>query len=544
MSDGRMALQATLAVAFLVFATVVEGGEAARQCTVSHLRGLTARDVTLTIARLSPATREAPEFCEIAGTIETHNNHVTFVVGLPSSWNQKLLMAPQGGFGGDEPRLNTAWLAQGYATGANDMGHTGVPPAGMLPDMGMGPRFPRTFTRELDSTWALHAPEKTADFGYRAQYVAAVTLKALVQRYYGAPAKRAILNGCSGGGRSAMMMAQRYPDMFDGYIAGAPAFDWMDLVLGQINNAQALYATKASWLPPAKSALLGKAVLAACDKQDGLADSLVEDPRRCGFDPAVLECPGGDRPDCFNHDQVRALHKMMTGMRNKAGEQITQGWPLTGEEGSVFWNAWIPGVIAPPIDADGRPNPPPIWQSFGFAFGALSLRDLIFEDPAYDWRDFEVTRDLNRTAALAGQLSALSTHVAALREGNRKLILYQPWADGASNPLGTIKYYEALEQRYGQQVRSTVRLFMVPGMGHCVGGTYATDQFDMVAAMEQWLDTDVAPDTVPAVKLDANGEVVRSRPLCAYPNVVALKPDAASVDPLRAENLTCVAPPP
>src|SRR5262252_5683482 len=269
-----------LSVLFILCACVGSdsrmAASSASDCSVASLQQKAPQGTTITSAAVVPAEKTTPEYCRVDGHVATPGNTVNFRLGLPASWNGKFYFAGVGGFAGAIGTL-TPGLDKGYASASTDTGHEGV---------------------VTDASWALNNPAKRIDFAYRGTHVTAVAAKALSEAYYGTAPRRAYFDGCSNGGRQALLEAQRYPDDFDGIIAGDPSFG----TLGQVRRAlvyQKLLSSPDHFLSAAKVSLLAKSVLAACDKQDGLSDGLISDPSQCDFHPETLKCAGPDGPDCL-----------------------------------------------------------------------------------------------------------------------------------------------------------------------------------------------------------------------------------------------------
>src|SRR5215813_15564410 len=247
-------------------------------------------------------TITVPAHCEVKGVIRpSRDSEIKFAVWLPATdWNGKYVQEGNGGWAGSIPyRSMIDPLTRGYATAATDDGHEG----------GLG------------AAWAIGHPEKLIDFGYRGVHETSVQAKAIIRAFYGRDPSLSYFAGCSDGGREALMEAQRYPDEFNGILAGAPANNWSHLFTGFVWNEQAALNTAGSSIPPAKLPAIQNAVLAACDTLDGLKDGLLEDPRSCRFDPSVLLCKATDNSECLTAPQIETLKKIYAGPKNpKTGE--------------------------------------------------------------------------------------------------------------------------------------------------------------------------------------------------------------------------------
>ena len=459
-----------------------------------------------------------PAHCEVKLTIRPSNDsEIKSAVWLPvAGWNGKYQQVGNGGWAGSIGyRSMVDPLTRGYATAATDDGHEG----------GAG------------AIWAVGHPEKLIDFGYRAVHETSVQAKAVIHAFYGRDASLSYFNGCSDGGREALMEAQRYPEDFKGILAGAPANNWSHLFTGFVWNEQALSNSPTSSIPPAKLPAIQNAVLAACDSQDGLKDGLLSDPRTCRFDPVVLLCKDTDGPNCLMSAQVDALKKIYGGAKNpRTGEQIYPGWPVGAEAAPGGWSTWItPANPAASVQAN---------------FGNTYYGQAVFEDSKWDFRTLDFDRDVQFGDAKAGPvLNATSPDLRSFRAEGGKLLQYHGWGDPAISAVGSVEYYDSVKtflSRFpdarsasGRTVPDFYRLFMVPGMGHCGGGA-GPNSFDAFSALETWVEKGIAP-----TQLIGSGTVAgdstrkMTRPICAYPDVAQYK---GAGDPNDAANFICATP--
>jgi len=448
-------------------------------------------------ARDVNAFRKLPAFCRVTATLNpTADSNIKIEVWLPQSgWNGKLQSVGNGAWGGviGYQALATA-VAAGYAAASTDTGHEGN-----------------------NANFILDHPEKLIDFGYRAAHEMTAAAKTIVAGYYSAAAKFSYWNGCSTGGRQAMAEIQRYPDDYDGVIAGDPVGYSTHIQGAQLWLWQIFHENEASSIPPEKYALFHNAVLEACDALDGVKDGVLEDPRRCHFDPEALACKNGDGPNCLTPAQVKAAQKAYAGpINSKTGQQIYPG----RERGSeLLW-----GVHSGP-----QPS----------SYAAELYKFIVFKDPAWDYRTFNLEKDVayaDRTASDA--MNSIDPNLKPFFGHGGKLIQYHGWNDDGVAPQGSVNYYNSVADAMGgvEQVRDSYRLFMVPGMGHCRGG--GTDTFDMVSALDQWVEKRQAPAQVIASRM-TNGTVDRTRPLCPYPQIAVYKGTGNTDD---ARNFTCKAP--
>jgi len=466
-----------------------------------------------------------PAFCRItADSKPTPDSDIKIEIWLPSSgWNAKFRGQGNGGFAGeiDYRGLGLAVL-QGYAAAATDTGHAG---------------------NGGEATWALGHPEKIVDFGYRAIHEMTVVGKAVINAFYGNAPKYSYFSSCSNGGRQALMEAQRFPEDYDGVIAGAPANYWTHLLSSSLWDAQVTTLNPDSYIPSSKIPAIAHAVLAACDANDGVSDGILNDPRECRFDAAAMLCKQADSDACLTQPQVTALKKLYAGAQDSKGNLIFPGFVPGGEEGPGGWPLWITGP------APGKA------VLFVFEYGFFA--DMVYRKADWDYKqaslDDAVAAADSKFAAI---LNSTQTNMKPFQARGGKLIVYHGWNDAAISPLNTINYYEAVLKDMGQpNADSFLRLYMVPGMQHCGGGPGADTfgeygfspindpQHSITIALEQWVEKGTPPSTpIVASKLQGMGpaaKVLMTRPLCPYPQAAHYN---GSGDPNDASNFTCTAP--
>jgi feruloyl esterase len=416
----------------------------------------------------------------------TSDSHIEMEARMPvEGWNGKFLGVGNGGFAGSisTPAMVAA-LQEGYATASTDTGHKSKETPG--------------------GSFALGHPEKLIDYGYRAVHEMTVAAKKIVSAYYGRPARLAYWNSCSNGGRQALMEAQRYPEDYDAMVAGAPALDWSGRALQSIWVAQALHRNAASYIPPAKFPAIHAAALAACDALDGVKDGLIGDPSRCKFDPGVLQCSGADGPSCLTAAQVEAARK-------------------------IYENHGTYPGLAPGSELG--------WGTYGgakpFATGDDHFKYVVFGDLQWDF----LSLDFSNVAKYRNPtVDAVDPNLRAFFARGGKLIQYHGWADPQIPPLHSVDYYQRVVETVGK-VDDSYRLFMVPGMAHCGGGT-GPNQFNALAALERWKESGTAPERIEAYRVE-NGKVEITRPLCPYPEVARYTGVGSAKD---AGNFVCAAP--
>jgi len=506
----------------------------------STLTGLSLSHTTITASEApegpvrfdggaTPVTVTAPARCAVHGIARpTKDSDIHFEVWLPlGGWNGKYLQLGNGGWAG---LIDLSAMAEplrlGYAVAATDDGHQ---------------------IGGLDATWAIGHPEKLIDFGYRAVHETNVQARAVVRAFFGRDPSLSYFKGCSDGGREALMEAQRYPEDFDGIIAGAPANNWSHLFTGFIWNEQAVAETP---LPPAKLSTIQGAVLAACDAADGVKDGLIANPPACHFDPSALLCKSQESPACLTEGQLATLRKIYSGPKNaRTGESIFPGYALGAEAIPGGWSLWI----APPA-----PGQAAIQAGFGNSYYGQAVH----EDRAWDFRSFNWETDVALGDVKAGPvLNSTNPDLRSFRDNGGKLIQYHGWGDAAITPYSSIDYYESVRaflnrfpdgRREKTDPMDFYRLFMVPGMGHCAGGIGPNDfgndrvskyndaEHNVLAALDAWVERGAAPE-----KLIGTGTSITdpakplTRPLCPYPQVARYR---GSGDPNDAAAFVCAAP--
>src|SRR5262245_22542513 len=468
--------------------------------------------------------KELPAFRRVAGVIKpTSDSEIKFEVWMPiANWNGKFQGIGNGGFAGSISYAGPAGglagaLARGYATASTDTGHSGG-----------------------NAEWALGHPEKIVDYGHRAIHEMTEKAKLIVKAFYGDGPKRSYFASCSNGGRQALMEAQRYPHDYDGIIAGAPANAFTQILTGFAWNMQLLLNDPANYIPAKKLKAIESAALAACDARDGVTDGVLDDPTKCGFDPAVMLCKGAETDECLTEKQISALKKIYAGPRNAKGQQIIPGFTPGGETGPGGWTAWITGA-APTAAAQ-------------FFFSTQAFKNMVHNNTNWDYKTFDLERDgKSADEKLSQVLNATDPDLKAFNARGGKLILYHGWNDAALPPVNTINYFQSVVARLGQrQANGFMRLYMELGLKHCGGGpgpdnfgqivtrAQSDPQHDLTLALERWVEQGVAPEAVIATKRQGatpEAPALRTRPLCPYPQVARYK-GSGSTD--EAANFSCV----
>jgi tannase/feruloyl esterase len=428
------------------------------------------------------SARVTTAFCRVAATLQpTRDSDIKIEVWMPASgWNGKLLAVGNGAFSGAiaYSALASA-LARGYAASSTDTGHTGG-----------------------SASFALGHPEKVIDFGWRAVHEMTVAVKAFVGAFYGVGPRFSYWSGCSAGGRQGLKEAQRFPQDFDGIVAGAPGLDWTGRAAQAARVASALERNEAARLSRAQTALLHRAVLQACDALDGVADGIIDDPTRCTFDPAVLECKGADGVPCLTTAQVETARLLYSSATNPKTKRSIAGLARGSELGWTDLG----------------------WSASARATGLDQFRFIVFKDPSWEIRKFTFETDIVLAdEADALTINALDPNLAPFIERGGKLIQYHGWSDPQISPGNSVQYYASVLDRVGgaSKVEGAYRLFMAPGMAHCGGGE-GPNTFDMIGALERWVEQGAAPDRIVAARSIGQAPD-RTRPLCPYPRAAVYK---------------------
>lgn len=441
---------------------------------------------------------QVPAFCRVDGVLHpSSDSHIYFEVWLPEQekWNHRFLGIGNGGFAGSIYYEQLAGnLQRGFATAGSDAGHEA--------------------TAE-DASWAYGHPEKVKDFGYRAVHLTTQLGKALAAQFYGSQPNKSYFDSCSDGGREALMEAQRYPEDYDGILAGAPANNWTRLLTGGLALDQAMLRNPAAYLSSLKLPAITEAVLAQCDAADGLKDGILTDPRSCHFDPQVLLCKGEESARCLTPPQIATLRRIYTGVQGMGGDPIFPGLMPGGEAGG--WKSWVTGE---------QPAVNPYVENY--------FRYMVESDPTWN----ALTADINQALATADAKTAQAIDATdpdlmrfAARGG--KLVMYHGWNDPAISPLNTVNYYGSVEAKMGAgEAARFLRLYMVPGMQHCIGGPGPSafgqlgvptaakgDPFAIFAALQTWTEGGAAPGPIIATKWSAEHKPEMTRPICPYPEV-------------------------
>lgn len=544
----RFATAARRGLATMGLAALGSAAHAAWDC--AGLAAVTTGDATVTAATAisPPATvggvAVAVPFCRVQGVARpSSDSEIKFEVWLPptaTDWSERLKVNGTGGYAGAVPYARLAQdIGDGFVTAGSNMGHDGGESA----------------------AWTLNRSEKVKDWGLRAHYSVATAAKALSQAFYGKPVARSYFEGCSNGGRQALMMAQNYPQLFDGIVAGAPSNFYPDLLMWLLWTGKNLtpVAGQPAALTFATRQAVTQRVVQACDAADGLVDGQITNPRACRFDVDALG-PQGD--GTLSAAELAVFKAMYAGTTSEAGVQRYTGARLGSE---ADWD---------PLFAD-RGGYGPFIGHYVYSV----------ESPPFEWRrdiDFSGVYDTVKQA-LTPITAAPSPDLTAFRKRGGKIVQYHGWNDAVVPPDGSIGYYHALtqfelikhlpprvadhyaghlkpqvvaavSQAFGDDVRRFHRLFMLPAVGHCGGSTgpsaigggapeppkaYRTAETHAVSAVIRWVEQGVAPEKIVASRFDAAGAPLRQRPVCPYPAQAVYK-GSGSID--SADSFRCVTP--
>ena len=481
----------------------------AQAATCESLASLTLPNTTITSAQtvaagaFTPPARgrganpfaDLPAFCRVAATLKpSSDSDIKIEIWLPAvaggggGWNGKLQAVGNGGWAG-----NISYAAMGnavragYATVSTDSGHS--TPGG---------------------SFALGHPEKLIDYAYRSEHEMTVTAKAVINALFGKAPSRSYFNGCSTGGRQALVEATKYPDDFDGIIAGAAANPKTGLDAWRLWAAHLAIKNEEDRIPSDKFPMIHKAVLAQCDALDGVTDGLIENPAQCRFNPEPIVCKPGGPSECLTKKQAAVATALMGPAKTRAGKEVFPGYAPGAELGWAF------------LLGSDEPYSNPLED----------YRYIVFKNPDWDWKTFDLDRDLAASEKVgAGLLTGVRQDLSAFTKHGGKLLMYHGWSDQQIPPGASINFYNRVTPK---SARESVRLFMVPGMGHCAGGE-GPNTFDMVSPLDRWVEHGEAPAGVLASHLTA-GKVDRTRPLCPYPQVARYK---GAGDINQAENFVC-----
>jgi len=479
-------------------------GQSTNRITLEDLRHLKLPDVVL--ESVTPVDSKVQGNFHTAAHVKVDGvigGTIRFELLLPDSWNGRFVMGGGGGFVGTVQNGARDSVNRGYATVGTDTGHEWQP--GYM------------------AGWAFNNLEAQLNFGYLAVHRTEEVAKAVIRSYYGADPTYSYFAGCSRGGGQAMMEAQRYPNDFDGIVAGAPAFDWPGLAANAVSMAKALYPNPehldAPVLDRESLQKLQQAIIEQCDAQDGLKDGVVQDPPSAHFDLSKVSG--------LTDEQHKAIQAIYAGVRNAQGP-IYPGYTPGAECDPGQWMAWIVGP-SPQLAKDHAPD-------LIFAFGTQIFKYLVFNNPDWNYATYDFSNFAVETRLAASFLDATNVNLDGLKTRKGKLILWHGWADPALPPQATINYYRQVQAR-DQDAGEYCRLFMVPGCLHCGGGPGASE-VDWLMVLVNWVEHGHAPDKVIASK-SGRGKTEMTRPLFRYPTTAIYK---GSGDPNSADSFVAKEP--
>jgi len=571
---GYLLISTSAAVLGACASLAAESVDPAEACrNLARLTDFPVAATEITLAQFNPSgTTKAgdvalPDHCEVQGIINKRTGADGLPYGdrfevrlpIPAQWNGRFMFQGGGGTEGAVPAATgtagtaSPTLAAGWAVASQDGGHENK-------DLPAPNRF-------------LLEPQAVADHAYGSIDVTTRTAKFLIDAYYGHEPDHSYFVGCSTGGRQGMVFSQNFPDYYDGIVAGAPVYDLEAIALTEDWGVQAMAAIApepveklangspilAPAFPVEDQKLFTSAVLAACDRLDGVADGIIDDLPAClaKFDPATfvfpdtgqaLQCTGAKTATCLTPAQINAVKKINQGPRNSLGEKLRAPAGAVAREhadNTILGYPYDGGFMSPagiPSRKIGTPTAAP--GDLAQGLGQIPYVWMSPPNPSFKALNFDFDKDtanLNTSTPLVTYSTSLD--ISKFKNRGGKIIWYHGVSDPGPPSLGTIKYYEELAARNGgvDETKNFARLFLVPNMGHCRGGP-STDQFDMLTPLVAWVEQGSAPDRIIASgKNFTAAPTARSRPLCPYPQQVRFAGPAGG-DLSVASNYACMTP--
>jgi feruloyl esterase len=429
-----------------------------------------------------------PAHCRVQMVLKpTSDSLINMEMWLPTqNWNGKFMGVGNGGFAGSIQGLANDMpqaLRLGYATAGTDTGH-----------------------QEQGGNWGIGHPEKMVDFGYRSTHEMTLKAKEIVKAFYDQNAKYSYFKGCSTGGRMALMEAQRYPEDYNGIIAGSLANRHIHMWTAGVSRAIDLNRNPELALTTEKAALVNQLVMNTCDT---LKEGFLNNPRQCKVDFSKLMCPAGkDDASCLTATQMKTVNTFYGGVKNSKGELIFSGQALGNPIGAQRATGQAPG-------------------------GTFDIVKIAFNNGNLDWHDFNLDRDMPLIDKAVGYVDSVNPDLGKFKKSGGKLLLTHGWADTGITPETTIWYYDSVLNKMGKNQSDWMRLFMAPGMGHCGGGP-GVNSFDSIGTLEKWVEKGVAPE-----QMMGTGAQGLTRPMCPYPQYAEYK---GSGDLKDGSNWACKAP--
>jgi len=528
-SGGPGVLILLVGPAVLLCSAIAASPAWAMDCQVAALSALGVPNITITSATDVAAAAPNPQYCDVKGSVTTSGegagpNSAGFEAKLPATWNGKFIFNGVGGLAGN---LNSSansvdqalFLARGYATAITDTGHVSTDP-----------------TWEITSPGEPNTP-KVVDYFFRAVHEVTLATKQLVKGYYHSNTiAHSYFDGCSNGGKMGLLEAMRFPNDYDGIIAGSPWLDPVGTSLWSLKNVKALLD---AYIPLPVFATVGAAITKQCDAADGVADGLIQNPAKCAFNPDALV------PETLTQKQADALKLIMKPVSDEKGNLVYPGSSVSnlgqvngsprGPVNQLETPATNPASARPWGDA----TPPGNWN---LATGILLA--LGYYDPSVDLNSaIENNNGVVKPAALKLVYDRLAADIpddpsryGAFFSQGGKLLIYHGYDDLIISPYSSIWFYEDLAEKNGgyEKLEGHARLFMVPGMQHCTGGS-GPNTFDTLSALEKWVEKGVAPDAIPATH-STSSAVDRTMPLCKFPEEAHYK---GSGDMNDSSNWSC-----
>jgi feruloyl esterase len=439
-------------------------------------------------ARAGAPPANIPAHCRVQIVLKpTSDSLINMELWLPAqNWNGKFMGVGNGGFAGSIQGLNSempAALRLGYATAGTDTGH-----------------------QTTGGNWAIGHPEKLIDFAYRSTHEMTVKAKEIIKKFYDENAKYSYFKGCSTGGRMAVMEAQRYPDDYDGIIAGSLANRHIHMWTAGVARSIELSRRPEGNLTTEKAALVNQMIMGTCDT---LKEGFLNNPRQCKVDFSKLLCSAGkDDATCLTAAQLKTVNTFYGGVKNSKGELIFSGQALGNPIGALRGTNQSPG-------------------------GTFDIVRIAYNDPNLDWQKFDLDRDMPIIDEAISYVDAVNPDLSKFKASGGKLLLTHGWSDTGITPETTIWYYDSVLNKMGKNQSNWMRLFMAPGMGHCGGGP-GVNSFDSIGTLEKWVERGIAPD-----QMMGTGAQGLTRPLCPYPQYAEYK---GTGDLKSAANWSCKAP--